>query len=352
MIRITPPLQAVNKQRVRVREIDALRGVAIILMITGHSFIVHPINIHDVPWCASLCHWIYTFHMELFFLLAGCVYHCSNYRKYVGKKIDRLIVPYLFFGIIALLLHSSGLGVVNRQTSFMDGLIKFLIRGGNYWFLYALFVLYLIYPLIEKLCRKLWMEIGVAIVCVLLDEFVELPRVFEITNVVYYIPYFVLGRYLVKLLQSENKNNNWLNLVVSVVSLSVFIMLDRLHDVYPNLSIIIYVRAVAMMLVVYVPVHYLLRWADKGSGFGGMLEKFLGNCSTYSLQLYLFNGFVLVGIRTLVVSILHIYNPVAIVCSIVVGNLLVTLLICNYILPKTKWLAWLCGTGKKPWSKA
>lgn len=35
----------------RIREVDMLRGLAIILMITGHSFIVHPINIHDVPWC-------------------------------------------------------------------------------------------------------------------------------------------------------------------------------------------------------------------------------------------------------------------------------------------------------------
>ena len=78
-----------NRVFERIREVDVLRGLAIILMIIGHSFIVHPINNQNTPWCMALGHWIYTFHMELFFFLAGCVYHCSNYRKYIGKKIDR-----------------------------------------------------------------------------------------------------------------------------------------------------------------------------------------------------------------------------------------------------------------------
>lgn len=343
--------QSKRKKRVRIREVDILRGLAIILMITGHSFIVHPINIHDVPWCVSLCHWIYTFHMELFFLLAGCVYHCSIYRKYISKKIDRLAVPYLFFGLIALLLHSTGLEVVNKHISFGAGLIKLLSRGGSYWFLYALFMLYLIYPIIEKVCKKPWIEFAVAVICIVVMEFVKLPGIFEFRRVVYYIPYFVLGRYIVKLLQSDKENSLVLNFGILTVSLAVFMGLDWLFDVYPEVITIKYVRAVAMMMALYVPVHYLLRWVDSGNGGAKLSERFLNNCSTYSLQLYLFNGFILVIVRTLVVSILHIHNPIVIVCSIVVSNLLVTLLTCNYILPKIKWLAWLCGAGKRPWIK-
>lgn len=253
--------------------------------------------------------------------------------------------------MISLLLHSVGLEAVNKNVSFSDGLVKLLLQGGNYWFLYALFVLYLIYPLVEKSFRKPWMEFGLAVVCILLKEFVKVPGILEISNVVYYIPYFVLGRYLVKLLQSNKVNNYYLNFVLFVVSLSIYIVLNRLYNAYPDWIIIKYVRAVAMILVVYIPVHYLLQLTVSGNGFGRLLERFLVNCSTYSLQLYLFNGFVLVAVRTLVVSILHIYNPIIIVSLLVISNLVVTLLICNYILPRTKWLSWLCGTGNRPFGK-
>ena len=269
----------------------------------------------------------------------------------MSKKIDRLAVPYLFFGLIALLLHSSGLAVVNKHSSIGTELIKLLTQGGSYWFLYALFMLYLIYPLIEKICNKPWMEFAVAVVCIVVMEFVKLPGVFEFRHVVYYLPYFVLGRYFVKLLQSDKVNNHFLNIAILMFSLAIFICLDWLYEIYSDVITIKYVRAVAMMLALYVPVHYLLRLMDNGNDDAKLTERFLNNCSTYSLQLYLFNGFILVIVRTLVVSVLHIHNPVIIVCSIVVSNLLVTLLICNYILPKTKWLAWLCGTGKRPWAE-
>lgn len=32
----------------RIREIDVLRGFAIVLVILGHAFIVHPVDVHDV----------------------------------------------------------------------------------------------------------------------------------------------------------------------------------------------------------------------------------------------------------------------------------------------------------------
>ena len=55
--------------RTRIEEIDILRGIAAVLMILGHSFIEYPVDISTVSWCHALGHFIYTFHMELFFLL-------------------------------------------------------------------------------------------------------------------------------------------------------------------------------------------------------------------------------------------------------------------------------------------
>ena len=67
-------------ERVRNQEVDILRGIAAVLMILGHSFIVYPVNIASVPWCTAIGHFIYTFHMELFFILAGYVYYLDRER--------------------------------------------------------------------------------------------------------------------------------------------------------------------------------------------------------------------------------------------------------------------------------
>ena len=82
-------------ERVRNQKVDILRGIAAVLMILGHSFIVYPVNIASVPWCAAIEHFIYTFHMELFFILAGYVYHCIGYKNYIRKNMEAQYV--LFF---------------------------------------------------------------------------------------------------------------------------------------------------------------------------------------------------------------------------------------------------------------
>lgn len=57
----------------RNRWLDIAKGIAIILMVAGHT-----------PIPSVMSHFIYAFHMPLFFISSGLV---SNYEKYslVGK---------------------------------------------------------------------------------------------------------------------------------------------------------------------------------------------------------------------------------------------------------------------------
>lgn len=55
----------------RIEEIDWLRGFATFLVILGHSIIVYPINLHEIPWCNVLYEFISSFHMPLFFVISG-----------------------------------------------------------------------------------------------------------------------------------------------------------------------------------------------------------------------------------------------------------------------------------------
>ena len=80
------------------REIDILRGIAIIMVFLGHAVIVYPINLENVAWCRGLVAFISAVHMPLFFIVAGfCFHRKSTYVDMVQKKIQRLLIPYTAF---------------------------------------------------------------------------------------------------------------------------------------------------------------------------------------------------------------------------------------------------------------
>lgn len=183
-------------QKIRNPEVDILRGIAAVLMILGHSFIVYPINISQIPWCAAISHFIYTFHMELFFILSGYVYHCISYRSFMKKKIERIMIPYFLFGTGALLLRTFGGAAVNHNISFYDGIMKLLFQGGGYWFLYVSFFIFLIYPLLDRYIKNVKQEIVVMLAFLCIDQFFTITNFFALDTVIHYIPYFIFGHCL------------------------------------------------------------------------------------------------------------------------------------------------------------
>lgn len=186
-------------EKVRIKEIDILRGIAICLMILGHSIIVYPVNLEDVSWCRLLKDYIYTFHMELFFLLAGFVYHRTEFKRYIGNKTKRILIPYMFFGLITIVFKAFGGNLVNGNSSVKDGTISFLFNGGNYWFLYTLFIIYLIFPAVEKVIDTKFKMMAVIVILLVFSEFFSLPDILQLNSIIHYMPFFLLGRLVAEL---------------------------------------------------------------------------------------------------------------------------------------------------------
>ena len=103
---------------------------------------MYPIDISQLSWCLTLHNWIYSFHMELFFVLSGAVYYRHEYRTMLKGKIRRLGIPYLFLGMAALLLHAFGGKLVNGTVPLQEGLRDLIFCGGGYWFIYVLFLIF------------------------------------------------------------------------------------------------------------------------------------------------------------------------------------------------------------------
>ena len=99
----------------RNSQIDAMRGIAIIMMVYGHTF-------------GTFREWVYLFHMPVLFMISGFLFdekHITskeNAYKYWFGKLRRLIVPYMICNLIVMLLNNIwvSIGFLNNSEEFLN----------------------------------------------------------------------------------------------------------------------------------------------------------------------------------------------------------------------------------------
>ena len=134
--------------------IDNIKVIACILVVLGHFF-MSMVTANVLP-DTDLYQWfrqtIYYFHVPLFFICSGYLYQklsrvdgIHSWRKNVLKKILNLGVPYFAFSFATWLLKTVFSSSVNTQIGGLFDTL-FIHPTAPYWYLYALFFLFLITP--------------------------------------------------------------------------------------------------------------------------------------------------------------------------------------------------------------
>lgn len=326
----------------RIIEVDVLRGIAAIMMIIGHSILRYPVNISEIPWCKALESFIFSFHMELFFVLAGYVYKCLSYSQYVKRKVIRIIIPYFVFGIPNALFHVWGGSFVNGTGNLKDELQKIFFYGGEYWFLYTIFIIYLVFPLVEKMQsdKLILVLLGFSLI---LADLINV-KLFCIQLVLYHLPYFGIG-YLVKKHSNEKISslcvlNSTRSILLFVESTLLYVILCILYNYY-CLSIVRYFRALSLIIALFIAVTlFVKKWRLQLER--GIIKK----CSEYSLQIYVFNGYLLVIYRVLICQVFSVTNPVIILVALPILIISTSLLLCA-LFSKLRWASLLIGIRSK-----
>lgn len=140
--------------RTRERWVDDVKVIACILVALGHFFmsmvqsgILPNSNLHE--WFITT---IYYFHVPLFFICSGYLYQkfskinsVGRWRRNVMKKGLVLGVPYIAFSTATWILKKVFSSSVNNQ---IGGLVDtlFFHPTAPYWYLYALFFIFLVTP--------------------------------------------------------------------------------------------------------------------------------------------------------------------------------------------------------------
>lgn len=145
-----------EKTVVKTREkwVDDVKVIACILVVLGHFF--QSMTKANILPENDLYGWfnttIYYFHVPLFFICSGYLYQkysrvngVSSWCKNVAKKALALGVPYATFTTATWVLKKVFSSSVNDQIGSL-GETLFLHPTAPYWYLYALFFIFLVTP--------------------------------------------------------------------------------------------------------------------------------------------------------------------------------------------------------------
>lgn len=145
-----------EKTAVRTREkwVDDVKVIACILVVLGHFF--QSMTKASILPENDLYEWfettIYYFHVPLFFICSGYLYQkyskvnsVSNWCKNVAKKALALGVPYATFTTATWVLKKMFSSSVNDQIGGLGDTLL-LHPTAPYWYLYALFFIFLVTP--------------------------------------------------------------------------------------------------------------------------------------------------------------------------------------------------------------
>lgn len=217
---------------------NIVKGIGIVLVVVGHV-------------CWDLTHYIYLFHLPLFFFVSGFLYNEKKYGDdpymHIGNRLKSSWSKYVVLYTGLILLHN----VMFSHNMLEDGaywyskkdiLVKISeatlgmgkeLMGGTLWFIPVLVISTCILGFIVTfsrriydICHKTWLKILFQIVCVLgftvvgyvLEvKYIDLPAHMQISWVV--MPFLWLG-YIIR-----NYNFDFMKYLNLFVSIGCFVVL-------------------------------------------------------------------------------------------------------------------------------
>lgn len=188
-----------DPNRKRIHTVDAVKGIAIILMVLGHT---EQGAMHRQIWASSptISHairfvdsFIYSLHMPAFFFVSGLFLASSAERRgrlgFLLERMRTLLYPYLLWSLLAFITDPLTLRFrsATRLPSFHERILG-VITGDYSWFLITLFITQVLALLVLKLPHWLQMLCTLA-VCFLIPS----SDIVVLSKPLQFLPFVVSG---------------------------------------------------------------------------------------------------------------------------------------------------------------
>jgi peptidoglycan/LPS O-acetylase OafA/YrhL len=339
-------MAAADHTKRRDSSVDTARGIFCIMLVLYHVVVFHVPEGLDVD-SASLWHkiaaaFVYV-RMPLFAFISGYVYGArpvaNGEARFILGKVRRLLLPMFVANTLFSLILVHG---VHRQAWGLDDLLITVSPYWNYWFLEALFIIFIATLVLEKL-RLLTNGFGflfVTAAAIAAERWIIVPGMynFNLTGAIYLFPYFLCGLACVRF-HIEGKYVSIVTLAVSI-GLALFVIAGSLG--YAHLP----GRISMTSLLLGVSCAYLLvvqlKWRND-------FLMFIGR-SSYAVFLY---HIFFTSLTWLLASSLHVHEINTLVIMIttggVAGPLLADRIIKRFALTRTLFLGerWTASRPRK-----
>ena len=308
--------------------IDIAKGIAIVLVVMGHSFPdasavggvrnVFLRGVHDV---------IYQFHMPLMFfisgILSGKIIKLQNGAErvaYVKDRFLRLMVPYFAIAFLYLPFKLL-LSKFANQPYDISGIWKLFLGenpDGGLWFLYVLFLAQVVMCFLVRKDNLRLSAIASVLVATLITVFDT--KWFRIDDAIFYICFVVAGLYYANNGTFEKKMSLGATSIAGlllVVSVSVFLLTESL---YCRLFSGFFGTALIIGVSRNINVHTII-------------GRTLTTLGQYTMDIYIFHGILMVMVRILFYSVLG-WNYYLCCAILFFVGLVVPVLLSKYIVRK------------------
>lgn len=146
---------------------DYAKAIGIILVVYGHVArgVLNAGLPMDENWFVLVDSIIYSFHMPLFFFLSGLFFYDSLIKRgktgLIFTKVDTIIYPFIIWSLLQGLCEVVLSNYTNGQVTLGEVLSFAWQPRAQFWFLYALFLVFVvcsfIYVLIDRRYFLLWL---------------------------------------------------------------------------------------------------------------------------------------------------------------------------------------------------
>ena len=164
-----------NTSQSRLNFVSWLQFLGVLSVVFGHS--INDIAVPD--FIVDIKSWVYLYHMPLFFLVSAFLFSykgcfAKGYKAVFKGRAIRLLIPFYFWNALFLFPKVLLSEFTNDKITLSpEYFINMLICPrnsvlGHTWFLFALFEMFVIAVLFEKLLKnkKLWIPVTAILVLV------------------------------------------------------------------------------------------------------------------------------------------------------------------------------------------
>lgn len=217
----------IPEKRPRLVTVDIMQGMAMLLVVIGHHLL------DFMPESYGRFHsWLYIFHMPYFIFISGFLiaysYKGEQYGTYIYRRFRKFFIPFVIIGIIITLLASLKYGTASIGNNLLNLLVSPKQSEATFlWYIYLLFFLYALYPLINFLQRKslILCNAGLIITGIILFIFPAKTQLFCLDYFARYFIFYVLGIITSSCLE-QIRSHHLAYMTAGVVSLTCFIIIS------------------------------------------------------------------------------------------------------------------------------